>query len=199
MTQGPTRRDATSRLSGTAAAQRQSESSSEEESTESSSESESSDEEVLQAPLPSSRPSAPLQATHYDAVKALWRPSGHLLDNASIRDGISKFWDLVSTIRNRWKSDAEEVKKAKEANKTNDVPLLEERVDKQREMLQIALQAAIEFGHVEIIEKYVIIHVPVSGKTLLGIKVWERLQMLVTDLSLALAAMYNLWSYLPNF
>lgn len=55
------------------------------------------------------------------------------------------------------------MKKAKEAKKVNDVPLLEERVDKQREMLQIALKAAIEFGHAEIIEKYVIIWIYLSN------------------------------------
>ena len=45
------------------------------------------------------------------------------------------------------------MKKAKDASKFSDVPLLEERVDKQREMLQIALKAANEIGHAEIIEQ----------------------------------------------
>lgn len=140
-------------------------SSSEEESSESEYESSSEDEEE-KPPLPTSRPSLPLEAVRYDTIKALWRPSNRPLSRESIKHGLETFWEIVSTIRDRWKSDTGAVKQAEEAKKVNEIPLLQERVSKQRDMLEAAMKAASEFGHEGVIEKYVTIKIPSLNLTL---------------------------------
>lgn len=135
--------------------------------TESSSESDSSDDasayesseeegEVAEpSPLPGSRPQSPLEATRYDAIKALWRPRNLPVTPSDIREGLKSYWDLVRTIRDRWKSDAAAVKEAEEKKRNSELPLLQDRVKSQRDMIEVALKAALEYGHKHITELYV--------------------------------------------
>lgn len=150
-----TRKDATKRLVQGSSAQSPTESSSEEESSgETESESESSEEGTPQAPLPSARPTTPLEATQYDAIKALWRPPGRPLDRKDVFEAIEKFWELIQTIKNRWSSDTEQMQNAAKAKKEVDIPLLQERVDKQLLMLEKALTAAVQHGHADILANF---------------------------------------------
>ena len=131
----------------------QSESSSESESFDEVSEYESESEEEMPepSPLPTSRPSEPLQAVRYDTIKAVWLPRNVYAQAQQIRAGLKDFWEVVKTIRDRWKSDNEAVKKAVEAKKESELPTLKQRVKNQRDMMEMALRSALEHGHPDII------------------------------------------------
>lgn len=116
---------------------------------------ESSGDEEDKSPLPATRPSGSIEAAKYDSIKALWRPHNHPATGDDIRDGLKNFWEVFQTIRDRWKSDSADVKQAEDNKKINEVPLLKERVTKQREMAEASLRAALEHGHPDIIEQYV--------------------------------------------
>lgn len=129
--------------------------SSDEEPSDDDSDSDASEEESMQAPLPAVRPSKAIEAVQYDTIKTLWRVPYRSATGDDIRKGLADFWDIVRTIRDRWKSDTLAVKAAEEAKKTGELPLLNERVSNQREMLEVALTAAISQGHKDIVEQYV--------------------------------------------
>ncbi|KAI9716489.1 MAG: hypothetical protein M1828_007649 [Chrysothrix sp. TS-e1954] len=136
-----------------AEAQQVQHSSTEEESSEEESEYSSSEaEDDPKAPIPSSRPVAPLEAAKYDAIKALWRVPNRVVSAEEVRKGHADFWELVGTIRDRWKSDDKAVKEAEESKKVKDLSVLTERVSIQRNLLTAALKAANEHGHPDILE-----------------------------------------------
>jgi hypothetical protein len=114
-----------------------------------------SEEESMHPPLPATRPVRALEAVKYDSIKTLWRVPYRSVESDDIRKGLSQFWDIVRTIRDRWKSDTAAVKEAEDAKKVNEVELLKERVMNQRDMLEAALMAAVTEGHRDIIEQYV--------------------------------------------
>ncbi|KAF2840012.1 hypothetical protein M501DRAFT_670638 [Patellaria atrata CBS 101060] len=130
-----------------------SESETETETSDDDSEYESSDDEEV-APLPSSRPSAPLEAVKYDTIKAVWRPSRRSPDPDQIRNGLKDFWEVIRTIRDRWKMDSAAVKTAEEAKKPSEIPLLKDRVKNQRDMFEISLKTALEHGHPGILKLF---------------------------------------------
>jgi len=116
---------------------------------------ESSEDEEDKSPLPTIRPNGSIEAVRYDSIKALWRPRSRPATSDDIRDGLKSFWELFQTIRDRWKSDSADVKQAEDNKKIHEVPLLKERVAKQREMAEVSLRAAMQYGHPDIIEQYV--------------------------------------------
>lgn len=118
---------------------------------------ESSDDEPQKAPIPATRPTNPQAAVRYDSIKYLWRPSGEPVSTESIRDGMNRFNEVLQTIRDRWKSDLNNVSEAEQAKKEHEIPILKERVETQRHLLEVALNAAIEYGHADILDKYVLI------------------------------------------
>jgi hypothetical protein len=124
----------------------------------SSDDSENSDAEVAEpSPLPAIRPQAPIEAVRYDTMKSVWLPRNVYAESESIRAGLKDFWEVVKTIRDRWKMDSDAVKQAAEAKKDSELPLLRERVDKQRDMIEAALNTAIEHGHHDVLRAYVFI------------------------------------------
>ncbi|GAB7341357.1 hypothetical protein MBLNU457_7617t1 [Dothideomycetes sp. NU457] len=119
-------------------------------SEEDSSDYESEDEQPF--PLPSKRPDDnPLEAVKYDATKALWR-GGRYIASSEIRAGLKDYWEVVRTIRDRWKADAAAVVEAEEKNRKGEVPLLKSRVKDQLNMIEVAFKAALEHGHKSILE-----------------------------------------------
>lgn len=119
---------------------------------------ESSEDEADMSPLPKVRPTGAVDVVKYDCIKALWRPRSRPASGDDIRDGLKTFWDLFMTIRDRWKSDSVALKSAEESKKNHEIPLLKERVMKQRKMAETALRTAMEQGHPDIIEQYVLFH-----------------------------------------
>lgn len=114
----------------------------------------SSDDEldiIESPPYAEKRPDEPSKAVAYDTVRAVWLPRRKQPTPDQIREGLRAFWEVLSTIRNRWKSDTETLKKAEEAKKNSEIPLLKDRVKSQRVMLESALVAALEHGHPEIL------------------------------------------------
>jgi len=114
-----------------------------------------SEEESMQPPLPATRPTRAIEVVKYDTIKSLWRVPYRSATDDDIRKGLAEFGDIVRTIRDRWKTDLQAVKDAEEAKKENELPLLNERVAIQRDMLEAAVGAAVSEGHKDIIEQYV--------------------------------------------
>lgn len=88
----------------------------------------------------------------YDTIKALWRSRRIGTSSDSIKEGLKEFWEVVKTIRDRWKTDAAAVQEAEEKKKLGELPLLRSRVKDQRDMIEIALKAAVDHGHISIVE-----------------------------------------------
>ena len=107
------------------------------------------------SPLPVTRPQKAVEAVRYDTIKAVWLPRNKFAPNDLILKGLADLWEVVRTIRDRWKADKEAVKKATEAKQESELPLLRERVDKQLEMMEAVLTAASEFGHADLLGAYV--------------------------------------------
>jgi hypothetical protein len=114
-----------------------------------------SDEEddLAGAPLPAKRPEESVKdAVEYDTIKALWRNRRKSVDAASIRKGLGDFWEVVKTIRNRWKTDIQAVEEAEAKERVNDLALLRSRVKDQRDMLEVSIRTALKHGFKSIIE-----------------------------------------------
>lgn len=107
------------------------------------------------SPLPSTRPTKAADAMRYDTIKAVWFPRNKFVENERILKGLADFWEVVRTIRERWKNDKEDVKKALEAKKISEVSMLKERVEGQLDMMEKVLKAATEFGHPDLLSAYV--------------------------------------------
>jgi len=129
----------------------ESESSSEYTSSEDSDD-DSDDEPDEPFPLPAKRPDDPVEAVKYDSIKATWRSKRHEVDASEIRTGLSDFWEVVRTIRDRWKTDTQAVTDAEAKKRLGELPLLKSRVKDQRNMFQAALEATLQHGHKSILE-----------------------------------------------
>ncbi|KAK0251247.1 hypothetical protein B0A54_13271 [Friedmanniomyces endolithicus] len=111
-----------------------------------------SDDDLEGSPLPSKRPDSLKGGVEYDAIKALWRPKRKAISGDDIRKGIVDFWEVVKTIRDRWKTDGAAVTEAEEKNRQGELPLLKSRVKDQRDMIEVAFRAALKHGHRSIVE-----------------------------------------------
>lgn len=117
-----------------------------------------SEPEPEKFPLPGARPQDAIGATRYDSAKAVFLPRNVYVENEALRLGLKHFWNLIKTIRERWNKDSEAVKEAAEAKKDSELPMLRDRVKNQRDMMKVALDTAIEFGHADLIRAYVFPH-----------------------------------------
>nr|POF01153.1 hypothetical protein CFP56_21101 [Quercus suber] len=111
-----------------------------------------SDEDAGGSPLPTKRPDSPKAATEYDTIKALWRSKRKTVDSESLRKGIVDFWEIVKTVRDRWKADQTALSDAEEKKRTGELPLLRSRVKDQRDMMETAFKTALKHGHKGILE-----------------------------------------------
>lgn len=127
-------------------------SSSEESSDEDDSSEYSEDELAEPSPLPPRRPDSPLDAVKYDTIKALWQSKRFQVDSDMIRTGLKDYWEVVRTIRDRWKTDSTAVTDAEMKKRIGELPLLKSRVKDQRDMIEVAFKAALEYGHPSILE-----------------------------------------------
>lgn len=89
-------------------------------------------------------------------MKATWRSKRFNVDAAEIRSALKEFWEVVRTIRDRWKTDTAAVTEAEDKKRIGELPLLRSRVKDQRDMFEAALKAALQHGHRTILEQYVI-------------------------------------------
>lgn len=125
-------------------------SSSEEESSDDDS-SAYSDDDDLDSPLPEKRPDDSKGAVEYDTIKALWRNKRKAIDGPTVRQSLTDFWEVVKTIRDRWKADIAAVTEAEAKKRLGELPLLKSRVKDQRDMIEAAFRAALKHGHRDII------------------------------------------------
>ncbi|GAB7358765.1 hypothetical protein MBLNU230_g3992t1 [Neophaeotheca triangularis] len=111
----------------------------------------SSDEEDEASPLPAKKPDSPKDLVVYNTIKALWRGKRKAVEGESIRKGMSDFWNIISEIRDIWKTDSAAATEAIEKKKSS-APTLQGRVKDQRGMLEWAFKTALKHGHRGIIE-----------------------------------------------
>lgn len=111
-----------------------------------------SEDDDADSPLPAKRPDTPKGGVEYDTIQALWRSKRRTLSGDTIRQGLVSFWELVRTIRDRWKVDAAAVTEAEDKKRTGELPLLQSRVKDQRDMIETAFKAALKHGHRDILE-----------------------------------------------
>lgn len=126
-------------------------SSSEESSSEEDSDS-SDDDFVDPSPLPPKRPDDAIEAVKYDTVKALWRSRYKEIPATDIRVGLIDIWEVLRTVRDRWKADRAAVTDAEEKKRVGELPLLQSRVNDQLKMMEAAMNAALEHGSRSILE-----------------------------------------------
>jgi hypothetical protein len=126
-------------------------SSSEDESS-SDDDSDYSDDDDAESPLPSRKPEDPKGCIEYDTIKALWRNKRRNISSDSFKQALVDFWDIVKTIRDRWKLDSTAYTEAEEKKRTGELPLLRSRVKDQRDMIEVAFRTALKHGHRGIVE-----------------------------------------------
>jgi hypothetical protein len=109
------------------------------------------DEEDEPSPLPATRPEEPHAAVRYDIIKATWYPRRSPLSSEKIKDSMRDIWEVLNTIHKRWRTDSKAVSDAEDQKKTGELPVLKSRVTSQRDLLQSALVAALEYAHPDVL------------------------------------------------
>jgi hypothetical protein len=109
------------------------------------------DEDDEPSPLPASRPDEPHGAVRYDIIKAAWSPRGSPMGSEKIKDRLRDVWEVLHTIGKRWRADSKAVSDAEAQKKIGELPVLKSRVTSQRDLLQSALKAALEFAHPDVL------------------------------------------------
>jgi hypothetical protein len=109
------------------------------------------DEEDEPSPLPATRPEEPHEAVRYDIIKATWYPRRSPLSSEKIKDSMRDIWEVLNTIHKRWRTDSKAVSDAEDQKKTGELPVLKSRVTSQRDLLQSALMAALEYAHPDVL------------------------------------------------
>lgn len=109
------------------------------------------DEEDEVSPLPAARPDEPHEAVRYDIIKATWHPRQSPLSAEKIKDSLRDIWEVLNTIQKRWRADSKAVTDAEDQKKTGELPVLKSRVASQRDLLQSALNAALEYAHPDVV------------------------------------------------
>jgi hypothetical protein len=111
----------------------------------------SDDEDAEPSPLPATRPDEMHGATRYDIIKAAWFPRKSQLSSEKIKASLRDVWEIFNTIQKRWRIDSKAVTEAEEQKKTKELPVLKSRVTSSRDLLQSALQAALEHAHPDVL------------------------------------------------
>lgn len=132
--------------------QSESESSSDSESP-SGSEEDAEPEEI--SPLPSNRPTDPIKAIEYDALKAIWAPRNRTLAVTTIRKALGEYWNIIKSIRDKWKSELTALQQAELKKDHAKTAQLARVVNEQRRLLGSCIRLTLDYGHQDIIEKYV--------------------------------------------
>ncbi|KAH7396813.1 hypothetical protein DE146DRAFT_51633 [Phaeosphaeria sp. MPI-PUGE-AT-0046c] len=109
------------------------------------------DDEDEVSPLPAARPEEPHEAVRYDIIKATWHPRRSPLNSEKIKDSLRDIWEVLNTIQKRWRADSKAVTDAEDQKKTGELPVLKSRVASQRDLLQSALKAALEYAHPDVV------------------------------------------------
>lgn len=107
------------------------------------------------SPLPSNRPNDPVKAIEYDALKAVWAPRNRTLTGAAIRTALGEYWNIIKSIRDKWKSELIALQQAELKKDHAKTAQLARIVNEQRRLLGSCIRLTLDYGHQDIIEKYV--------------------------------------------
>jgi hypothetical protein len=100
-----------------------------------------------QSPLPLERPTDPLKAMEYDMIKALWYSSTEYPPDHVLISSMEEFSRLFFKLRDDWKKSVESWKAALEnKNPRAEVAALKAAIVKQRELIDVAVNAAVQYG-----------------------------------------------------
>jgi len=111
----------------------------------------SDEEDAESSPLPATRPDEMHGATQYDIIKAAWYPRKSQPSSEKIKASLRDVWEIFNTIQKRWRIDSKAVTEAEEQKKIKELPVLKSRVTSSRDLLQSALQAALEHAHPDVL------------------------------------------------
>ena len=106
-------------------------------------------------PLPSVRPSDPIEAVKFDVIKAVWAKHSLGLSGTIIRTALGNYSDVLKGIRNQWKAAQAALLEAEKTMNQAGVTEAKKQTDQQREIVKAAATTTLEHGHQDIIEKYV--------------------------------------------
>ncbi|KAF2874333.1 hypothetical protein BDV95DRAFT_488168 [Massariosphaeria phaeospora] len=109
------------------------------------------DEDLEPSPLPATRPDEPHEAVRYDVIKAAWFPRHSPPSTEKIKTSMRELWDVLNTIQKRWRTDSKAVQEAEDQKKIGELPVLKSRVTSQRDLLQTALQSALQYSHPDVL------------------------------------------------
>ena len=125
-----------------------------------------SEDEEEPSPLPATRPTDPLKAAEYDAMKAVWHTQLDYIEEAELRLRLAQFPEAFLKVRNDWKA-ANEALKHTEKKSPEDLAKLKEEVQYQRQIVEAFLTSTTEHGHQDILTEYVFPFDPTSPSILL--------------------------------
>ena len=137
-------------------------SSSSESSAESSSEDDSDDDMSVddtdieqKPPLPATRPTDPEKAIEYDVIKIVWSRYDKHITGDGIRAALGAYWTLFKPVRDNWKTEITAMQEAEAQDQQAKLDYHKSRSLAQRGILERAIRATVEYGHTDIVEKYV--------------------------------------------
>lgn len=107
------------------------------------------------SPLPASRPADPNKAIEYDIIKAVWARRNVGLSGTVIRTALGEYWNIMKTIRDKWKAKTTSLQQAIEKKDQVGIKTYERRVVESRRLLESCISLTLKHSHPDIIEKYV--------------------------------------------
>lgn len=107
------------------------------------------------SPLPATRPSDPKKAIEYDVIKCVWSKRSSHVTAAAIRTALGDYWNIIKRIRDSWKTEVAALQEAEEKKDDARAERRRSRVVEQRSMMENAFRVTVQYGHPDIVEKYV--------------------------------------------
>lgn len=119
------------------------------------SETEEAPEPEEPSPLPANRSADPNKAIEYDIIKAVWAKKSVGLSSTVIRTALGEYWNIMKTIRDKWKGKTTSLQQAIEKKDQVGIKTYERRVVESRRLLESCIRLTLKHGHPDIIAKYV--------------------------------------------
>lgn len=107
------------------------------------------------SPIPETRPSDPLGAARYDALRAVWSPRNRSPNAEKVKNALVAFKNVVKAVRDTWKELSQAMKTAENQGENDKATQLKNEVVFQRRLMDVVVSTTLEMGHPMIVEKYV--------------------------------------------
>ncbi|BCR84600.1 uncharacterized protein ACHE_20058S [Aspergillus chevalieri] len=105
------------------------------------------------SPIPETRPSDPLGAARYDALRAVWSPRNRSPNAEKVKNALVAFKNVVKAVRDTWKELSQAMKTAENQGENDKATQLKNEVVFQRRLMDVVVSTTLEMGHPMIVEK----------------------------------------------